>query len=185
MTRQSRTIWTIGHGTRSGDEFAQLLREAGVGCLVDVRSYPGSRRNPQFSREQLVTLLANHGIKYKWEGEGLGRFRKARPDSRHIALSNEGFRGYADYMESAEFKQAIELLINDAEQTKIAYMCAERLPWQCHRYLISDYLVMRGMHVVHLVAQGKTQEHTLNPITRIQNDILIYDGKTQLNLEAF
>ncbi|HWN29831.1 MAG TPA: DUF488 domain-containing protein [Burkholderiales bacterium] len=185
MTQQSLTIWTIGHGTRSGEEFVQMLQKAGVQCLVDVRSYPGSRRNPQFSREPLASLLASQGIKYKWEGEGLGGFRKARPDSKHIALRSEGFRGYADYMESAEFKQAIERLINDAEQTKIAYMCAERLPWQCHRNLISDYLVMRGMHVVHLVAQGKTQEHTLNPITRIQNDILFYDGKTQLNLEAF
>jgi len=183
MTQQSLTIWTIGHGTRSGDELVQMLQKAGVQCLVDVRSYPGSRRNPQFSREALASLLASQVIKYKWEGEGLGGFRKARLDSRHIALRNEGFRGYADYMESAEFKQAIELLINDAEQTKIAYMCAERLPWQCHRHLISDYLVMRGLHIIHLIALGHAQEHTLNPIARVQNDILIYDGKTQLNLE--
>ncbi|HVS26677.1 MAG TPA: DUF488 domain-containing protein [Burkholderiales bacterium] len=185
MSKESLTTWTIGHGTRSGDELVQMLQEADVQCLVDVRSYPGSRRNPQFSREQLASLLANHGIKYKWEGEGLGGFRKARPDSKHVALRSEGFRGYADYMESAEFKQAIEFLIEQAQQTKIAYMCAERLPWQCHRNLISDYLVMRGVKVIHLVAQGKTQEHMLNPITRIQNDILIYDGKTQLNLEPF
>ncbi len=185
MTKQLSTIWTIGHGTRTGDEFVQMLQEAGIQYLVDVRSYPGSRRNPQFSREPLVSLLADHGIEYKWEGEGLGGFRKPKADSKHVALRSEGFRGYADYMESEEFKQAAELLIGEAKQTKIAYMCAERLPWQCHRYLISDCLVMRGMHVVHLIAQGKTQEHTLNPITRIQNDILIYDGKTQLNLEPF
>ena len=185
MSKESLNIWTIGHGNRSGDEFAQLLRQAGVERLVDVRSYPGSRRNPQFSRVPLVSLLVDHGIQYQWEGEGLGGFRKPKADSKNIALRSNGFRGYADYMESAEFKQAIEVLIEEAKQTKVAYMCAERLPWQCHRFLISDYLVMRGVHVVHLIAQCKTQEHTLNPITRIQNDILIYDGKTQLNLEPF
>ncbi len=185
MSKESLTIWTIGHGTRTGDEFVQMLQEASIQCLVDVRSYPGSRRNPQFSREELTALLSRHGIEYQWEGESLGGFRKPQADSKHVALRSEGFRGYADYMESAEFKQAIELLIGQAQQTRIAYMCAERLPWQCHRYLISDYLVMRSVHVVHLIAQGKTQEHTLNPITRIQNDILIYDGKTQLNLEPF
>jgi len=185
MSNESPIIWTIGHGTRSGDEFVQMLQKAGVQCLVDVRSYPGSRRNPQFSRVPLASLLVDYGIQYQWEGRGLGGFRKPKADSKNVVLKNEGFRGYADYMESDEFKKAAELLIEQAQETNIAYMCAERLPWQCHRYLISDYLVMRGVHVVHLIAQGKTQEHKLNPITRIQNDILIYDGKTQLNLEPF
>jgi uncharacterized protein (DUF488 family) len=184
MTEQLSTIWTIGHGTRSGDELVQMLQKAGVQCLVDVRSYPVSRRNPQFSREQLVTLLSSQGIKYKWEGEGLGGFRKARLDSRHIALSNEGFRGYADYMELAEFKQAIELLINDAEQTKIAYMCTERLPWRCHRSLISDYLVTQGVTVMHLVAPGKTQEHAVNPVVVLREGELIYDKTAQMRLEV-
>ncbi|MGH8744747.1 MAG: DUF488 family protein [Burkholderiales bacterium] len=185
MSKQSLTIWTIGHGTRSGDELVKMLKDAGIQCLLDVRSYPGSRRNPQFSREPLASLLTDHGIEYLWEGVGLGGFRKPKTDSKNVALRSDGFRGYADYMESSEFEHAIEQLILKAEQTRIAYMCAERLPWQCHRYLISDYLVMRGVKVIHLVAQGKTQEHALNPITRIQNDILIYDGKMQLNLESF
>ena len=182
MTQQSLNIWTIGHGNRSGDEFVQLLRQAGVECLVDVRSYPGSRRNPQFSRESLAALLANHGIKYKWEGAGLGGFRKPKADSKNVALRSEGFRGYADYMESAEFKKAIELLIGEAKQMKIAYMCAERLPWQCHRHLISDYLVMRGLRVTHLVALDNAQEHALNSIARVDQGMLVYDGKTQLGL---
>ena len=182
MSKQLLNIWTIGHGNRSGDEFVQLLRQAGVECLVDVRSYPGSRRNPQFSREPLASLLANHGIQYKWEGEGLGGFRKPKADSKHVALKSEGFRGYADYMESAEFKQAIERLIEEAKQTKIACMCAERLPWQCHRYLISDYLVTQDVTVVHLIAPGKTQEHALNPIAHVQNHLLVYDAKTQFEL---
>ena len=182
MSKQLLTIWTIGHGTRSGDELVQMLQEAGVQCLVDVRSYPGSRRHPQFSREQLAASLANHGIKYKWKGEGLGGFRKPKADSKNVALRSEGFRGYADYMESAEFKKAAELLIEEAKQTKIAYMCAERLPWQCHRYLISDYLVMRGLRVTHLVALDNAQEHALNSIARVYQGMLVYDGKAQLGL---
>ena len=182
MSKKSLTIWTIGHGNRSGDEFVQLLRKVEVECLVDVRSYPGSRRNPQFSREQLDALLANHGVKYKWEGASLGGFRKPKADSKNISLRSEGFRGYADYMESAEFKQAIELFIEEAKQMKIAYMCAERLPWQCHRYLISDYLVMRGLRVTHLVALDNAQEHALNSIARVDHGMLVYDGKTQLGL---
>ncbi|HSS46733.1 MAG TPA: DUF488 domain-containing protein [Burkholderiales bacterium] len=182
MSKPLLTIWTIGHGTRSGDELVQMLQEAGVQCLVDVRSYPGSRRNPQFSREPLASLLAKHGIQYQWEGEGLGGFRKPRPDSKHVALRSEGFRGYADYMESEKFKQAIELLIAQAKQTKSAYMCAERLPWQCHRYLISDYLVMRGLRVTHLVALDNAQEHALNSIARVDQGMLVYDGKMQLGL---
>ena len=183
MAQQSLTIWTIGHGTRTSEEFVQMLQEAGIQCLVDVRSYPGSRRNPQFSREQLAALLSRHGIEYQWEGESLGGFRKPKADSKHVALRSEGFRGYADYMESDEFKKAIELLIEEAKQTKIAYMCAERLPWQCHRSLISDYLVMRGVKAVHLVAQDKTQEHALNPIARVSDGVmLVYDKKTQPSL---
>ena len=182
MAQQSPTIWTIGHGTRSSEEFVQMLQEAGIQCLVDVRSYPGSRRHPQFSREQLAALLANHGIKYQWEGTGLGGFRKPKADSKNVALKSAGFRGYADYMESAEFKQSIELLIEEAKQTKIAYVCAERLPWQCHRYLISDYLVMRGLRVTHLVALDNAQEHALNSIARVDHGMLVYDGKTQLGL---
>ena len=179
MAQQSLTIWTIGHGNRCGDEFVQLLQQAGVECLVDVRSYPGSRRNPQFSREQLAVLLANHGIKYKWQGAGLGGFRKPNVDSKNISLRSEGFRGYADYMGSDEFKKAIEFLIEEAKQTKIAYMCAERLPWQCHRYLISDYLVMRGLRVTHLVALDNAREHALNSIARVDQGMLVYDEKTQ------
>ena len=159
-----------------------MLQEAGIQCLVDVRSYPGSRRNPQFSREELTALLSKHGIVYEWEGESLGGFRKPKADSKHVALRSEGFRGYADYMESAEFKKAAELLIEEAKQTKIAYMCAERLPWQCHRHLISDYLVMRGLRVTHLVALDNAQEHALNSIARVDHGMLVYDKKTQPDL---
>jgi uncharacterized protein (DUF488 family) len=184
MTKQLSTIWTIGHGTRSGDEFVQMLQEAGIQCLVDVRSYPGSRRNPQFSRVTLASLLFDHGIQYQWEGEGLGGFRKPKADSKNVVLKNEGFRGYADYMESEEFKQSAKLLIEQAQETKIAYMCAERLPWQCHRYLISDYLVTQGVTVIHLVAPGKTQEHKLNPVAKLSKGELVYDQIVQMRLKV-
>ncbi|HMK14719.1 MAG TPA: DUF488 domain-containing protein [Burkholderiales bacterium] len=184
MIQKALTIWTIGHGNRSGGEFVQILQEAGVQCLVDVRSYPGSRRNPQFSRGELAALLSRHGIEYQWEGESLGGFRKPKADSKHVALGSDGFRGYADYMESEEFNKAVELLIGKAKQTKIAYMCAERLPWQCHRYLISDYLVMQGVAVIHLVAPGKTQEHKLNPVARLSKGELVYDQIIQMRLKV-
>ncbi len=183
MDKKSLTIWTIGHGTRNSEEFVHMLQEAGIQCLVDVRSYPGSRRNPQFSREELTALLSKHGIVYQWEGESLGGFRKPKADSKHVALRNEGFRGYADYMESESFKAGIFALIARAEKSRIALMCAESLPWRCHRSLISDYLVMRGVKAVHLVAQGKTQEHALNPIARVRDGaMLVYDEKTQPGL---
>ncbi|MGH8750463.1 MAG: DUF488 family protein [Burkholderiales bacterium] len=178
------TLWTIGHGTRSGDELVRMLTEAGVECLMDVRSYPGSRRNPQFSREPLATLLTNHGIEYQWQGEGLGGFRRPKSNSKNIALRSEGFRGYADYMQSAQFKQAIEDLIQQAQQTRIACMCAERLPWQCHRNLISDYLVTQGIAIMHLVAPGQTRQHALNPVARFSGGELIYDRTTQMQLKV-
>ncbi len=183
MSKESLTIWTIGHGTRSGEEFVQMLQEIGIQCLVDVRSYPGSRRNPQFSREQLSALLSSHGIEYQWEGESLGGFRKPQADSKHVALRNEGFRGYADYMESASFKAGILALVARAEKNRVAIMCAESVPWCCHRSLISDYLVMRDVKAVHLVALGKTQEHALNTAARVREGaMLVYDKKPQPSL---
>ena len=183
MTQQLPTIWTIGHGTRTGDEFVQMLREAGVQCLVDVRSYPGSRRNPQFSREELTASLSRHGIEYQWEGESLGGFRKPKADSKHVALRSEGFRGYADYMESASFKAGIFALIARAERGRTAIMCAESLPWRCHRSLISDYLVTQGVTVIHLVAPGKTQAYKLNPVAKLSNGELIYDQTVHMQLK--
>ena len=184
MDKKSLTIWTIGHGTRDSDEFVQMLREAGVQCLVDVRSYPGSRRNPQFSREELTALLSRHGIEYQWEGESLGGFRKPQADSKHVALRSVGFRGYADYMESSSFKAGILALIARAEKNRIAIMCAESLPWRCHRSLISDYLVTQGVTVIHLVAPGKTQEHKLNPVAKLSNSKLVYDQIVQMRLKV-
>ncbi|HYA21400.1 MAG TPA: DUF488 domain-containing protein [Burkholderiales bacterium] len=184
MNGQSFTIWTIGHGNRTASELVQMLDEAGVECLADVRSYPGSRRNPQFSREQLAALLSAHGIDYRWEGESLGGFRKPRADSKHVALRSRGFRGYADYMESAPFNAGVSALIKSAQKYRTAIMCAERLPWRCHRALISDYLVMQGISVTHLLTPGKVQKHKMNPAAKISNGGLVYDQMVQMRLRV-
>ena len=183
-TQQSRIIWTIGHGNRTAEEFVQLLRDAGIECLVDVRSYPGSRKYPHFSRASLESALAAQDLKYVWAGEALGGFRKPQPGSRHVGLRSDGFRGYADYMESAAFKAGIVALIARVEKKRIAIMCAERLPWRCHRSLISDYLLTQGVTVMHLVAPGKTQAHKLNPVAKFSNGELVYDQPVQMQLKA-
>jgi uncharacterized protein (DUF488 family) len=177
------TLYTIGHGNRSAEELVQMLKEAGVKCLMDVRSYPGSRAYPHFSRTSLESTLPAQGLHYVWDGEALGGFRKPTANSRHEGLRSDGFRGYADYMETEGFKVGIRALIARAEKSRIAIMCAERLPWRCHRSLISDYLVTQGVSIMHLVAPGKKQEHSVNPIARTCHGELIYDKTTQMRLE--
>jgi uncharacterized protein (DUF488 family) len=176
------TLYTIGHGNRAIGEFLGLLREAGIECLVDVRAYPTSRRHPQFSREALEKLLAEAGIRYAWEGKALGGRRKPVPDSPHVALRSAAFRAYADYMETAEFSAGLERLLEVAGKARAAVMCAERLPWECHRNLISDSLAARGVRVLHLMDKGESREHALNPVARREGDRLIYDGGAQLPL---
>jgi len=178
------TIYTIGHGNRTIEEFVALLKRAGVECLVDVRAYPASRRHPQFARETLESSLPAAGIRYVWEGKALGGRRKLAKDSPHAALKNPGFRAYADHMGTEEFRGGVERLVELGRAARAAVMCAERLPWECHRFLISDYLVAGGEKVVHLVNPGSEQAHRLNPIVRLRDGMLMYDGETQgeLNL---
>ena len=172
-------IYTIGHGNRSSEEFIALLAEAGIECLMDVRAYPASRRHPQFAREALEGSLADAGVRYVWEGTDLGGRRKPGKDSPHIALRNPAFRAYAGHMETEAFRRGIERLVELGRASRTAIMCAERLPWECHRFLISDYLVARGACVVHLVNPGATQEHRINPVVRLRGGKLWYDGETQ------
>jgi len=161
-----------------------MLKETGVECLVDVRSYPGSHKYPHFSRASLETMLPSEQLTYIWSGEALGGFRKPKSGSSHVALRSDGFRGYADYMESTEFKSGIRAVVARAEKCRIAIMCAERLPWRCHRSLISDYLVTQGIAVIHLIAPGKTQAHKLNPAAKISNGELVYDQTVQMRLKV-
>jgi uncharacterized protein (DUF488 family) len=177
------TYLTAGHGNRSIDEFVALLKEAAIERLVDVRAYPASRRHPQFARAALERSLGEAGIRYEWEGKALGGRRKPAPDSPHVALRSPAFRAYADHMTTGEFRAGIERVEAAAQTSRVVVMCAERLPWECHRFLISDYLVAAGATVVHLVNPGSTREHRLNPVARLRDGKLVYDGATQDDLK--
>jgi uncharacterized protein (DUF488 family) len=176
------TLFTVGHGTRSAEELIHVLTTAGVTRLVDVRRFPGSRRHPHFAREALAKTLPAAGIAYDWRGEELGgrRSRKeiGRP-TRHPAWKNDGFRNYADYMDSTAFRSALEKLEADAAHEPLAVMCAETLWWRCHRRLIADALTVDGVEVVHLISAGESQRHKLHPALRVEDGRPVYDvGET-------
>jgi len=177
VKRQSETVtvYTIGHGSRSIGDFIALLVESGVRRLVDVRRWPVSRRHPQFGREALGDSLAGAHIRYVWEGETLGGRRRPTPTSPHIALRDEMFRGYADHMLTAGFLAVLRLLIDTSRLEPTAIMCAERLPRQCHRSLISDNLCIRGIEVKHIVEPDTVRAHTIDSRARRVGDTLIYD----------
>lgn len=174
------TVFTIRHGSRPLEEFIALLKMAGVRCLVDVRAYPASRRHPQFALETLGHSLAAAGISYVWEGKMMGGRRRVWKNSPHAALRNDSFQAYADHMMTEGFQRALGALIECASRSGTAIMCAERLPWQCHRFLISDYIVARGANVVHLVGEKATLRHNINPVARLlENGMLLYNGRIQ------
>ena len=175
-------VRTIGHGNRSAEEFVGLLVGAGVRRLVDVRAVPVSRRHPQFTREALERALGAAGIGYEWEGPALGGRRRPAPGSPHLALHSPAFRAYADYMSSAAFKGGLERLVGLARAEALAIVCAERLPWQCHRFLVSDALVARGVAVEHLVDERSRVGHQLSPHVRMSHGALVYDRVTQSDL---
>lgn len=183
MVPAGLTIYTIGHGNRSWEEFLALLLEPKIHCLVDVRRFPGSRRYPQFSRENWEQALPTAGIRYRWEGERLGGRRKACRDSPHTALRTEGFQAYADHMEPEIFRRGIESLLALANKAPTAVMCAERLPWHCHRFFLSDFLLLADTRAIHIIETGKVQGHRLNPMARIEGKRLIYDRKSPEQLE--
>lgn len=176
-------IWTIGHGNRSIEEFVGLLKNSAIECLVDVRAYPASRRHPQFARESLDGSLADAGVHYVWEGKVLGGRRKLEKNSPHVALTNPSFRAYAGHMTTEEFRQALDRLVDTGRGRRTVIMCAERLPWECHRHLISDSLVTRGVPVEHIVAAGGTRPHALSALARREGNILIYDAGEQPGLK--
>ena len=169
------TVWTVGHSTRSGEEFGQILTAHGVQVLVDVRMFPGSRRYPQFNRAALSESLTELGIEYKHEPR-LGGRRTPRADSHNTAWKNAQFRGYADHMESDEFGNAVKELLQLAAQRRVAVMCAEAVWWRCHRSLISDYLKAAGHTVVHIIDEKKTEEHPFTSAARIVEGKLSYHG---------
>lgn len=169
------TVWTVGHSTHPIERFLDLLRGAGIRRLVDVRTAPGSRKHPQFGRDALASSLEGAGVAYAWRGEELGGWRKAGPDSRHTALRSAGFRGYADHMESETFRVALDRLLEEAEETPTAVMCAEALWWRCHRSMIADAVVARGHEVRHLMPDGSVADHRPR-FARIEDGVPVYDA---------
>jgi predicted kinase len=168
-------VWSIGHGTRPIEELLAVLNEAGIKVLADVRSAPGSRRHPQFGQRALAAALAEAGIEYA-HLRGLGGRRDAAPDSPHVALKVDAFRGYADHMASAEFVADYERLVSLAREKPTAFMCAETLWWRCHRRMLADRLLVDRWDVVHLVAPGKSEPHRLWDVARMVNGLLVYDS---------
>ncbi len=169
----SKTIWTIGHSTRSAHEFLTLLKNFNIELLADIRSFPTSKRLPHFNKEPLEALLVKNNIKYLHIRD-LGGRRKALADSANTAWQHSAFRGYADYMETEAFKSAIQQLEAFAAQQHTAYMCAEAVWWSCHRALVSDFLKARGWTVMHILQEGRSQEHPYTKAARIVNGNLSY-----------
>lgn len=170
------TIYTIGHSTRQLDELTGVLRAHALQALVDIRSFPGSRRLPHFSRESLERTLPGEGIQYFWlKGLG-GRRRQILEVSPNTALRNASFRNYADHMLTPEFDEAVNALITIAIERPTAIMCAERLYFRCHRMLVSDWLAAHGHHVLHIDDTRPAVPHTLLPEARIVDGRLLYPG---------
>jgi len=174
-------VHTIGHSTHPIEEFLDLLQSHSIAQLIDVRTIPRSSRNPQFNSEALAASLAAKAIAYKHMPE-LGGLRRARPDSINTAWRNASFRGYADYMQTPEFQEAVQTLIDDAASTPTAIMCAEALPWKCHRSLIADALLARGIRVLDILSPIKATPHALTPFARVNGTEVTYPGKDQENL---
>ena len=174
-------IWTIGHSTRTIDEFISLLKENEIKLLADVRAWPGSKRYPQFNKDALAESLNAHGIRYEHFPE-LGGKRKSKPDSRNTAWRNASFRGYADYMETEQFQKGIERPARrcSAEAGPTAIMCAEAVWWRCHRSLIADYLKARGVEVLHILGANKVEPHPYTSAARIVNGELSYAADSLL-----
>lgn len=177
-------IWTAGHSVREIKELIELLAEPGIERLADVRRYPASRRHPQFSREALAPALVEAGIEYR-HAPALGGRRRPSPGSPNGAWRNESFRAYADHMASEEFRAALAELERDARARRTAVMCAEAVPWRCHRRLIADALTARGWEVIHLIAPDRADLHELHPDAVVDGDRLTYPAPAERQRTLF
>ncbi len=173
------TLLTVGHGTLAADAFASLITAAGIEVIVDVRSFPASRRHPQFGRDAMERWLADAGVEYRWEPR-LGGRRQPRPDTPHRALRVPAFRGYADHMETAEFQAALTDVLAGADRERTAVMCAESVWWRCHRRLLADAAVLlHGTAVEHLFHDGREAPHLPTREARLDGRRIVYDGGEQ------
>jgi uncharacterized protein (DUF488 family) len=168
-----REIFTVGHSTRTWEEFVDLLREYGIACLVDVRIAPASRRMPHFGKQWMAGGLRQQRIDYVHERD-LGGRRRPAAGSPNTGWRSRSFQGYADHMYSAPFQEALARVMRTAERTPSAVMCAEALWWRCHRMLISDALTVRGWRVRHVLGQGKLEDHRMTPFAETDGERLTY-----------
>lgn len=177
---EKHILYTIGHSTHSLGEFLAMLQSFGIKILIDIRSLPGSRKFPQFDKENLQIALPENSIEYRYLSD-LGGRRKVKKDSRNTNWRNDSFRGYADYMETEDFEKAIKKLKDIASEQPTAIMCAEAVWWRCHRSMVSDYLKAKGWKVLHIMGLGKAQEHTYTSPARIVEDKIYYFDEDSSN----
>jgi len=173
IKRQDLTVYTVGHSTRSLEEFIEILKIYNITALIDVRAVPRSRHNPQFNKEDLSNTLKTVGIKYL-ALSSIGGIRHPKKDSINLALRNKSFRGYADFMQNKEFTEDLLKIIVLAKENSLAIMCAEALPWRCHRNLISDMLVVRHVKVLHIISKSDTVTHQLNELAHVEGTKISY-----------
>jgi len=173
MGEPAKTIWTIGHSTRTIDEFVAMLQSFNITLVADIRHFPGSRKYPHFNKEELHRSLLQHNIQYV-HIENLGGRRKLHKDSLNTAWRHPAFRAYADYMETENFKEGITMLQDIAQQENTAFMCSEAVWWRCHRSMVADYLKANGWTVMHIMAVAKAEEHLYTAPAKIIGGQLTY-----------
>ena len=174
-----KIIWTIGHSTREFEHFIEMLESFHIQLLIDIRSFPGSKKFPQFNKENLETAMPQHNIEYI-HLKSLGGRRGVKKDSKNTAWKNAAFRGYADYMETDDFKNGITQLEKLALEKRTAYMCSEAVWWRCHRSMVSDYLKLNGWTVYHIMETSKATEHAYTKPAKIVDGKLNYEEATLL-----
>lgn len=173
------TVLTVGHSTRSIEDFAALLQANSVTLVADVRTIPRSTHNPQFNKESLPESLREYGIAYIHLPD-LGGLRHTVRDSVNMGWRNTSFRGFADYMQTPEFEKGLDELISLADKNRVAIMCAEAVPWRCHRSLVADALTVRGVHVEDIMSPGKTQDHKMTGFAKVKGTEVTYpDGEDE------
>lgn len=177
--KRSLTIFTIGHSTHPIDHFIELLQSNGVKQLIDIRTIPKSRRNPQFNSDALAASLRAAHIRYV-HMKDLGGLRHARKDSVNLGWRNASFRGYADYMQTPEFAHSIDRVVGLAEKGPAVLMCAEAVPWRCHRSLVADALLVRGVRVLEILRDAEPKEHTLTSFARVRGARITYPADEPL-----
>jgi len=175
MKEGNNTIWTIGHSTHPFEEFVAMLDSFHIELVADIRSFPSSRKFPQYNKEALEIYLPQNNIEYL-HLKNLGGRRKVKPDSKNTEWRHAAFRGYADYMETDAFKEGITELEKIALKQRTAYMCSEAVWWRCHRSMVSDYLKVRGWKVMHIMSIGRDEEHPYTGPAKIVNGELSYQA---------